>query len=41
MAAIRIYVTSWSPYCCLPLWEALQGQQVGLIQDPFKFQPLC
>ena len=41
MAAANLCVHSRSPSCLLPLWEALQDQQVGLTQSPFKLLPLC
>ena len=36
MAAASIYVLRESPSCLLPLQKSLHGQQVGLIQAPFK-----
>ena len=40
MVAVNVYVPSRSPNCLLPLQEALQDQQGGLNQDPFKWLPL-
>ena len=37
MAATSVYVPRGSPTSLLPLWEALQDQQVGLTQIPFKW----
>ena len=36
MANASIYVSRVSSSCFLLLWEALQDQQVGLTQAPFK-----
>ena len=36
MAATSVYVPRLSSSCLLPLWEAVQVQQVGLTQAPFK-----
>ena len=41
MAATSISTTKGSLSCLLPLWEALQNQQVYLTQDLFKSLPLC
>ena len=41
MAAASISVPRGSPSCLLPLLEAIQYQQVCLIQVPFKLLPLC
>lgn len=41
LAAVRISVLSRHPSCLLPLWQALQDQQVGLTPATFKLLPLC
>lgn len=35
-AAASVCIPRMSSSCLLPLWEALQEQQVSQIQDPFK-----
>ena len=40
MVPTGIYAPRGSPSCLLPLWEALQVQQVGLIQASFKWLSL-
>ena len=41
MFAAYIFVLRMSPSCLLPLQEALQDQQMGPTQGPFKLLPLC
>lgn len=36
MVVVSVYVFEVSSTCFLPLWEALQDQQVGPTQAPFK-----
>ena len=40
MPSTSVYVPRGSSSCLLPLWEALQDQQVGLTWGPFKLLPL-
>ena len=41
MASASVCVSRGSCSCLLPLGEALQDQQVGMTQAPFKLLPLC
>ena len=41
MVATSISVPRRFPSCLLPVWEALQDQQLGPTQVPFKLVPLC
>ena len=36
VTATSVYIHRMNPSCLLPLWEALQDQQVDLTQAPFK-----
>lgn len=36
MSSASVYVPQRSSSCLQPIWETLQGQQVGLTQAPIK-----